>query len=69
MRKLIIVPSLLALSLGLAACANQPNSALEQARENVTQLQNSPEALKLAPLETKDAVKMLAQAEKAYQGR
>ncbi|HHX05946.1 MAG TPA: OmpA family protein [Pseudomonas sp.] len=68
MRKLIIVPSLLALSLGLAACANQPNSALEQARENVTQLQNSPEALKLAPLETKDAVKMLAQAEKAYQG-
>ena len=52
MRKLIVIPSLLILSIGLTACANKPNSALEQARENVTQLQNSPEALKLAPLET-----------------
>ena len=50
MRKLIVIPSLLALSIGLVACANKPNTALEQARENVTQLQNSPEALKLAPL-------------------
>lgn len=67
MRKLFFVPSLLVLSLGLTACANQPNAALEQARADVTQLQNSPTALKLAPLETKDAVKMLSQAEKAYQ--
>lgn len=66
MRKLIVIPSLLILSIGLTACANKPNSALEQARENVTQLQNSPEALKLAPLETKDAVKMLDRADKAY---
>ncbi|MDY0205993.1 MAG: OmpA family protein [Pseudomonas sp.] len=66
MRKLIVIPSLLALSIGLVACANKPNTALEQARENVTQLQNSPEALKLAPLETKDAVKMLDTADKAY---
>ncbi len=66
MRKLIVVPSLLVLSIGLAACANKPNTALEQARENVTQLQNSPEALKLAPLETKDAIKMLDTADKAY---
>lgn len=66
MRKLLVIPSLLALSIGLTACANQPNTALEQARENVTQLQNSPEALKLAPLETKDAVKMLDKADKAY---
>ena len=50
MRKLIVVPSLLVLSLGLSACANQPNTALEQAHSNVTQLQSSPEALKLAPL-------------------
>lgn len=66
MRKLIVIPSLLALSIGLTACANQPNTALEQARENVAQLQNSPEALKLAPLETKDAVNMLNTADKAY---
>lgn len=66
MRKLIVIPSLLILSIGLTACANKPNMALEQARENVTQLQNSPEALKLAPLETKDAVKMLGQADKAF---
>lgn len=66
MRKLILVPSLIALSVGLAACANKPNVALEQARENVTQLQNSPEALKMAPLETKDAVKMLDKADAAY---
>ena len=66
MRKLIVVPSLLVLSLGLTACANQPNMALEQARSNVTQLQSSPEALKLAPLETKDAAKMLDKADKAY---
>ncbi len=66
MRKLIVIPSLLVLSIGLTACANQPNSALEQARTNVIELQSSPEALKLAPLETKDAVKMLDQADKAY---
>ena len=66
MRKLLVLPSLLALSIGLTACANQPNAALEQARANVTQLQNSPDALKLAPLETKDAIKMLDKADKAY---
>lgn len=66
MRKLLVVPSLLALSIGLTACANQPNMALEQARDNVSQLQNNPDALKLAPLETKDAAKMLEQAEQAY---
>lgn len=66
MRKLIIVPTLLALSIGLTACANQPNTALEKARANVTQLQSSPEALKLAPLETKDAIKMLEKADTAY---
>lgn len=66
MRKLLIIPSLLAISIGLTACANQPNTALEQARDNVIELQSSPQALKFAPLETQDAVTMLSQADKAY---
>ena len=59
-------PSLLVFKPRSNRLCNQPNAALEQARANVTQLQNSPEALKLAPLETKDALKMLDQADKAY---
>ncbi|WP_443190424.1 OmpA family protein [Pseudomonas indica] len=59
-------PTLLALCVGLAACASQPNQTLEQARSNYATLQTDPRANQLAALETKKAKEMLDQADKAY---
>ena len=66
MRNQIMIPALLALSVGLAACASKPNPNLEQARSNYTTLQTDPQAVKVAALETKDASEALDMAEKAY---
>ena len=67
MRKQLMIPALLALSVGLAACSSQPNSNLEQARTNFSGLQADPQASKVAALETKDASDYLDKADKAYQ--
>ncbi|MGE8498398.1 MAG: OmpA family protein [Pseudomonas sp.] len=66
MRNHVMIPALLALSVGLAACSSQPNVNLEQARSNYATLQTDPQASKLAALETKDASDMLDKAEQAY---
>ena len=66
MRKQLMVPALLALSVGLAACSTPPNPNLEQARTNYTSLQTNPKATQLAALETKDASEWLDKADKAY---
>lgn len=65
MRTQLMIPALLALSVGLAACSSQPNANLEQARSNYSTLQANPDASKLAALETKDAGDMLGRAEAA----
>lgn len=67
MRKLFTVPTAIALSVGLAACASQPNEKLEHARAEYAQLQADARASRLAALETEDAGKMLEKAEQAYQ--
>ena len=66
MHKLVTLPTLLALSIGLVACANQPNQNLEDARSSYSALQADPRASKLAALETQDAGNMLDKANKAY---
>ena len=66
MRKQLMIPALLALSVGLAACSTQPNVNLEQARTNFTSLQTNPKATQLAALETKDASEWLDRADKAF---
>ncbi|CAM3066638.1 hypothetical protein BZK31_18960 [Pseudomonas floridensis] len=66
MRKQLMIPALLAMSVALAACATKPNPNLEQARTNFTALQTNPDATKVAALETKDASEWLAKAEKAF---
>jgi len=66
MRKQLMIPALLALSVGLAACSSQPNVNLEQARTNYSALQANPQASKVAALETKDASDWLDKADKAY---
>ena len=66
MRKHIMIPALLTLSVGLAACSSQPNVNLEEAQSNFSSLQSDPQAAKVAALETKDASEMLKRAEKAY---
>lgn len=66
MNKLVTIPTLLALSIGLAACSSQPNTNLEQARSQYSALQSDARASKLAALETKDAGDMLDKANKAY---
>lgn len=48
MRKQLMIPALLAMSVALAACATKPNPNLEQARSNFTALQTNPEATKVA---------------------
>ena len=55
MRKHVMIPALLALSVGLAACSHDPNANLEAARTNFSSLQSNPQASKVAALETKDA--------------
>jgi outer membrane protein OmpA-like peptidoglycan-associated protein len=69
MRKQLMIPALLALSVGLAACSSQPNVNLEQARTNFSALQANPQASKVAALETKDASDWLDKADKAYQNK
>lgn len=66
MRNEVMIPALLALSVGLAACSHQPNVNLENAKTNFSALQTNPEATKVAALETKDASEWLDKAEKAY---
>lgn len=66
MHKLVTLPTLLALSIGLVACANQPNQNLEDARSSYSALQADSRASKLAALETQDAGNMLDKANKAY---
>ena len=60
MRNTVMIPALLALSVGLAACSHQPNVNLENAKTNFSALQTNPEATKVAALETKDASEWLA---------
>ncbi|TBU96430.1 OmpA family protein [Phytopseudomonas dryadis] len=69
MRNQVMIPALLALSVGLAACSSQPNVNLEQARSNYSTLQTDPQATKVAALETKDAGDFLEKAEKAYRDK
>ena len=69
MRNTVMIPALLALSVGLAACSNQPNVNLENAKTNFSALQTNPEATKVAALETKDASEWLDKAEKAYMNK
>ncbi|MBM5458346.1 OmpA family protein [Pseudomonas sp. P66] len=69
MRKHMMIPALLALSVGLAACSTQPNANLESARTNFSTLQNNPQASKVAALETKDAQDWLNKADAAYMNK
>jgi len=57
---------MLALSIGLVACANQPNQNLEEARSSFSALQSDARSSKVAALETQDASNMLGKANKAY---
>lgn len=66
MRKLVMIPAFLAMSIGLAACSTQPNANLEQARSDFSALQSDPRSVKLAALETKDAQEWLDKTEKAF---
>ncbi|TBU72620.1 hypothetical protein DNK06_09980 [Pseudomonas daroniae] len=66
MRNQVMIPALLALSVGLAACSTQPNVNLEQARSSYSSLQTDPQSVKVAALETKDAGEALEKAERAY---
>lgn len=66
MRNHVMIPALLALSVGLAACSHQPNANLESARSNYSSLQSDPQASKVAALETKEAKEWLDKADKAY---
>lgn len=68
MPKLVTLPTLLALAIGLTACASKPNPNLEEARSAYSALQSDPRASKLAALETQDAGEMLDKAEKAQLG-
>ncbi|MES2821187.1 MAG: OmpA family protein [Pseudomonadota bacterium] len=66
MHKHLMIPTFLALSLGLAGCATQPNVNLEQARSNYSALQSDPKASTMAALETQEAGNMLDKADKAF---
>ncbi len=66
MRKQLMIPALLAMSVALAACSTPPNANLENARTNFSALQAIPQATKIAALETKDASEWLDKADKAY---
>ena len=69
MRKQLMIPALLAMSVALAACSTPPNANLENARTNFSALQTNPQATKLAALETKDAQEWLDKADKAYRDK
>ncbi|MBH3429326.1 OmpA family protein [Pseudomonas alkylphenolica] len=66
MRNHLMIPTLLALSIGLSACATPPNANLESARSNFSALQSNPQSTKVAALETKDAQESLNKADAAY---
>ncbi|MCO7569825.1 OmpA family protein [Pseudomonas chlororaphis] len=66
MRKQLMIPALLAMSVALAACSTPPNANLENARTNFSGLQANPQASKVAALETKDAADWMDKADKAY---
>jgi len=66
MRKQLMIPALLAMSVALAACSTPPNPNLEQARTNFSALQSNPKATQLAALETKDASDWLNKADAAF---
>lgn len=53
MHKLVTLPTMLALSIGLVACATQPNENLEEARSSFSALQSDARASKVAALELK----------------
>ncbi|MFA7945412.1 OmpA family protein [Pseudomonas brenneri] len=69
MRKQLMIPALLAMSVALAACSTPPNANLENARTNFSALQANPQATKIAALETKDASEWLDKADKAYRDK
>ncbi|MGC6373755.1 OmpA family protein [Pseudomonas sp. S2.OTC.A_B10] len=69
MRKQLMIPALLAMSVALAACSTPPNQNLESARTNFSALQANPQATKVAALETKDASDWLDKADKAYRDK
>ncbi|MFV0456555.1 MAG: OmpA family protein [Pseudomonas sp.] len=66
MHKLAAVPTVIAISIGLAACSSQPNPNLEAARSSFAALQSNPLSQKYAALETEDASKQLDRANKAF---
>lgn len=67
MRTQFTLPACVAMSVLLTACAsNELNPNLEQARTQVTELQNHPKAQQFAAIETEDARKALGQAEFAF---
>ncbi len=66
MNKLLTLPTVLAMTIGLAACSSQPNENLEQVRSQYSQLQADARSGRLAALETEDAGKMLEKANQAY---
>ncbi|WP_028239937.1 OmpA family protein [Stutzerimonas azotifigens] len=66
MRKLVTLPTLLALGIGLAACSSQPNQNLEQARSEFTALQGDPHSQRFAALEVQDAERALDAADAAF---
>ncbi len=67
MNKLIAISTVLAAAIGLSACASQPNSNLQQAQAQYTQLQSDPRSSQMAALETEDAGKAVDQASKAFE--
>ncbi len=68
MNKLLPLSTVLAMTIGLAACSSQPNQNLEQARAQYSQLQADARSSELAALETEDAGKILDMANTAYMG-
>ncbi|WP_426112111.1 OmpA family protein [Pseudomonas sp. DSP3-2-2] len=69
MRKQLMIPALLAMSVALAACSTPPNPNLESARTNFSALQSNPKATQVAALETKDASDWLNKADAAYRAK
>ncbi len=67
MNKLMTITTVLAAAIGLSACAAQPNSNLQQAQAQFTQLQNDPRSSQMAALETEDAGKAVTEASKAFE--
>ncbi|QJD58294.1 OmpA family protein [Pseudomonas sp. gcc21] len=65
MRNYLALPACFAVSLLVTACATQTNPNFEQAQQNVSDLQNHPDARQYAAIETQDAVTKLEEAEKA----